>query len=156
MFKSVLVVCTGNICRSPVGERALAALCPHLTVNSAGIGALVGKGVDKDAAAVARAHNVNVEGHAARQTRLIYGSLVPSAVLIAIYACVVCLPLLTSSAPGVRPFGILVAASMLLTMLFAGYAFKSVWCYLAAISSAYLALMMWRLPKLAQRRVFEA
>jgi protein-tyrosine phosphatase len=67
MFKSVLVVCTGNICRSPVGERALAALCPHLTVTSAGIGALVGKGVDKNAAAVARAHNVNVEGHAARQ-----------------------------------------------------------------------------------------
>lgn len=97
-----------------------------------------------------------VHGSLLYETRLIYGSLVPSAVLIAIYACVVCLPLLTSSAPGVRPFGILVAASMLLTMLFAGYAFKSVWCYLAAISSAYLALMMWRLPKLAQRRVFEA
>ncbi len=84
-----------------------------------------------------------VHGSLLYETRLIYGSLVPSA-------------LLTSSAPGVRPFGILVAASMLLTMLFAGYAFKSVWCYLAAISSAYLALMMWRLPKLAQRRVFEA
>lgn len=67
MLKSVLVVCTGNICRSPVGERALTALCPHLAVSSAGIGALVGKGVDKDAAAVATAHGVNVERHAARQ-----------------------------------------------------------------------------------------
>ena len=67
MFKSILVVCTGNICRSPVGERALAALCPKVTVTSAGIGALVGKGVDKDAAAVATEHGVNVEGHAARQ-----------------------------------------------------------------------------------------
>ena len=67
MFKSVLVVCTGNICRSPVGERALLALCPQLTVTSAGIGALVGKAVDKDAASIARAHGVNVDGHAARQ-----------------------------------------------------------------------------------------
>lgn len=67
MFKSVLVVCTGNICRSPVGERMLAALCPHLIVTSAGIGALVGKPVDKDAGSVASAHGVNVQGHAARQ-----------------------------------------------------------------------------------------
>lgn len=67
MFKSVLVVCTGNICRSPVGERALAALCPNLTVSSAGIGALVGKDVDKDAAAVAAAHGVKIDKHTARQ-----------------------------------------------------------------------------------------
>lgn len=67
MFKSILIVCTGNICRSPVGERALAALCPQLNVTSAGIGALVGRGVDKDAASIARAHGVNVEGHVARQ-----------------------------------------------------------------------------------------
>ncbi len=67
MFKNVLVVCTGNICRSPVGERLLASLCPNLNVTSAGIGALVGKGVDKDAAQVATENGVNVEGHAARQ-----------------------------------------------------------------------------------------
>ncbi|HMO70170.1 MAG TPA: hypothetical protein PKC84_00725 [Paracoccaceae bacterium] len=32
MFGSVLVVCIGNICRSPTGERALAARLPGLRI----------------------------------------------------------------------------------------------------------------------------
>ncbi|WP_078540120.1 hypothetical protein [Thioclava sp. DLFJ5-1] len=36
---SILVVCVGNICRSPVGERLLAAALPDSMVGSAGIGA---------------------------------------------------------------------------------------------------------------------
>ncbi|PPK21650.1 protein tyrosine phosphatase, partial [Klebsiella pneumoniae] len=41
MFNSLLVVCTGNICRSPIGERYLQKLLPNKIVASAGTGALV-------------------------------------------------------------------------------------------------------------------
>lgn len=71
MFRSVLVVCVGNICRSPVGERLLRArlhdLGSDVTVGSAGIGALVGHPADETAADVAAAHGVSLDGHVARQ-----------------------------------------------------------------------------------------
>jgi protein-tyrosine phosphatase len=67
MISSVLVVCVGNVCRSPVGARLLASACPGIRVESAGIGALIGHTADKDAAKVASEHGVNVEGHIARQ-----------------------------------------------------------------------------------------
>lgn len=66
-FQRVLVVCVGNICRSPVGEALLRRHAPGLTVASAGIGALVGHGADEDAAAVAGEHDLSLEGHVARQ-----------------------------------------------------------------------------------------
>ncbi|MEW3493211.1 low molecular weight phosphotyrosine protein phosphatase, partial [Pseudomonas aeruginosa] len=44
MFNKILVVCVGNICRSPTAERLLKNYQPALTVDSAGLGALVGKG----------------------------------------------------------------------------------------------------------------
>ncbi|HDZ1742706.1 TPA: protein tyrosine phosphatase, partial [Klebsiella pneumoniae] len=46
MFDSVLVVCTGNICRSPMGERILQSLLPEKIIKSAGVGALVGHPAD--------------------------------------------------------------------------------------------------------------
>ena len=67
MFKSILVVCVGNICRSPVGERLLAQACPDLRVRSAGINALVGHGADKTTTEVAAAHGLSLDGHVARQ-----------------------------------------------------------------------------------------
>lgn len=67
MIRSVLVVCVGNICRSPVGERLLQANVPSLRVSSAGLGALVGKPADYVATEVAQAHGLSLDGHAARQ-----------------------------------------------------------------------------------------
>lgn len=67
MIKTVLVVCVGNICRSPLGERLLQAHAPHLTVTSAGIGALVGKSADATATEIAAVQGVSLEGHVARQ-----------------------------------------------------------------------------------------
>jgi len=72
VIKSVLVVCIGNICRSPVGERVLQAGLlldgpPGITVTSAGLGALVGHGPDAAAQQVAAAHGLSLDGHAARQ-----------------------------------------------------------------------------------------
>ncbi|MCP3701017.1 MAG: low molecular weight phosphotyrosine protein phosphatase, partial [Aliivibrio sp.] len=36
MFKRILIVCTGNICRSPIAEALLQAQLPTHTVESAG------------------------------------------------------------------------------------------------------------------------
>ena len=67
MFNSVLVVCVGNICRSPLGERLLRQALPELEVTSAGINALVGKPAAKTASQVAAAHGLSLHGHRARQ-----------------------------------------------------------------------------------------
>lgn len=87
----------------------------------------------------------------------IYGDLVSNTVLRVIYAAVICLPLFASTAPGVRVFGVLVTLSVLLTFLFATYAFTSIWCYLAAVVSAYIAVLMFRLRSpVGARRIIEA
>ena len=67
MIRSVLVVCVGNICRSPLGERLLARALPGVRVGSAGLGAVVGAAADADAQAVAAEIGVTLEGHVARQ-----------------------------------------------------------------------------------------
>lgn len=67
MFNSVLVVCTGNICRSPIGERYLQKLLPDISIQSAGTGALVGHAADESAIKIANLNNLSLEGHIGRQ-----------------------------------------------------------------------------------------
>ncbi|MGQ7789368.1 low molecular weight protein-tyrosine-phosphatase Wzb [Shigella flexneri] len=67
MFNNILVVCVGNICHSPMAERLLQRYHPELKVESAGLGALVGKGADPTAISVAAEHQLSLEGHCARQ-----------------------------------------------------------------------------------------
>jgi protein-tyrosine phosphatase len=67
MFDSILVVCVGNICRSPTGERLLQQAFPSKRIASAGISALVGKSADDTAVAVANEHNLSLEGHLGKQ-----------------------------------------------------------------------------------------
>jgi protein-tyrosine phosphatase len=71
MFNNILVVCVGNICRSPTAERALQKLIPGKKVTSAGIAAeksrLVGKSADKMAIEIAGRNQLDVSGHSARQ-----------------------------------------------------------------------------------------
>ena len=67
MFDSVLVVCVGNICRSPMGERLLQKLLPEKEIASAGVGALVGQPMDDLAAEIVTQHGLNPSGHVARQ-----------------------------------------------------------------------------------------
>lgn len=65
----VLVVCTGNVCRSPYIERVLAheLAGTGISVSSAGTGALVGAPIEKHAAERARAAGASTENYAARQ-----------------------------------------------------------------------------------------
>jgi protein-tyrosine phosphatase len=64
----VLVVCTGNVCRSPLIERALShAVGARIEVESAGTAALVGLPMDDRAAAQLRAWRMDPAGFVARQ-----------------------------------------------------------------------------------------
>ncbi|WP_251976378.1 low molecular weight protein-tyrosine-phosphatase [Salinicola avicenniae] len=67
MFDRILVLCTGNICRSPVAEALLRARFPERQIASAGLGALVGEGVEPTARALAEAHGLDLSAHVARQ-----------------------------------------------------------------------------------------
>ncbi|PMH45961.1 phosphotyrosine protein phosphatase [Vibrio sp. 10N.286.49.B3] len=71
MFDKILVVCVGNICRSPTGERVLQQLLPDKTIASAGIATekshLIGKPADELATELAQEHGVSLAGHEAQQ-----------------------------------------------------------------------------------------
>lgn len=67
MFKRILVVCVGNICRSPTAEFMLKQKLPHKHIGSAGLHALEGRDMDPQARAVAEAHGVPCGEHSARQ-----------------------------------------------------------------------------------------
>lgn len=64
--RSVMVVCIGNICRSPMAEALLRARQPDLKVCSAGLGPLIGHPADPLACAVAADHGLDLSAHMAR------------------------------------------------------------------------------------------
>lgn len=71
MFSRILVLCVGNICRSPIAEYLLRAQAQRLgqqvEVASAGLGALVGHEADALAQEVAAGHGLDLSPHRARQ-----------------------------------------------------------------------------------------
>lgn len=67
MFNSILVVCTGNICRSPIAERLLREHLVGKKVDSAGVGALVDHAADSSAIAIAEEHGLSLSGHKGQQ-----------------------------------------------------------------------------------------
>lgn len=67
MPSKILVVCTGNICRSPMGERFLRVLLPHKKIDSAGTAALIDHGADADAQRMAKKFGISLDGHRGRQ-----------------------------------------------------------------------------------------
>jgi protein-tyrosine phosphatase len=68
MFNNVLVVCAGNICRSPTGEYLLKdKLNSNIKVSSAGLTALVDKGAEATATSIALTQHIDMSGHKARQ-----------------------------------------------------------------------------------------
>ncbi|PCK33643.1 low molecular weight protein-tyrosine-phosphatase [Pseudoalteromonas piscicida] len=69
MFDSVLMVCAGNICRSPTAEYVLKSklVDQNITVSSAGLTALEGKPADSIAQELTQARNIDMSGHQGRQ-----------------------------------------------------------------------------------------
>ena len=65
---SIVTVCTGNICRSPVAELLLArALGPDAVVTSAGTHAMVGHGIPAPMLMCLDGDDIDGRGHRARQ-----------------------------------------------------------------------------------------
>jgi len=68
MFSNILVVCIGNICRSPMAAALLRARAPAAVhIHSAGIGALVDKPADPCAVKLMQARSIDITAHRARQ-----------------------------------------------------------------------------------------
>ena len=70
MIQNILVVCVGNICRSPMAEALLKSALrgqDGITVESAGLGALVGYPADDYALELMREMGEDVSSHRARQ-----------------------------------------------------------------------------------------
>lgn len=67
MFNSILVLCTGNICRSPIAERILRDAFPKKEIDSAGLSAVVGNPADPSAIHIAEKHGISLEGHKGKQ-----------------------------------------------------------------------------------------
>ncbi|MGN6876010.1 low molecular weight protein-tyrosine-phosphatase, partial [Neisseria sp. P0021.S007] len=66
-YHNILIVCLGNICRSPTAERIMQKKLTGHQISSAGIKALAGKDADFQAIKTALKHGVIVAGHTARQ-----------------------------------------------------------------------------------------
>lgn len=71
MFKRILVICTGNICRSPYGEAKLKQLLPDLFIDSAGVATeksrLQDAPADPSAIKVAQQLGMDISAHRAKQ-----------------------------------------------------------------------------------------
>ncbi len=66
-MKSILVVCEGNICRSPMAQGLLTAALPRIPVRSAGLNALSGTPADETAVRLMRARGIDIAPHRALQ-----------------------------------------------------------------------------------------
>lgn len=67
MFDNILVVCVGNICRSPMGAALLQQALPAKSVSSAGIGALADHPADTMSVELLAERGIDLSAHRARQ-----------------------------------------------------------------------------------------
>ena len=66
-FDHILVVCVGNICRSPMAEALLKQRFPNKIIDSAGVGALVGHPADPAALEIMSKQQIDITSHVAKQ-----------------------------------------------------------------------------------------
>ena len=66
-FDNILVVCVGNICRSPMAEALLKQRFPNKNIDSVGVGALVGHSADPAALEIMTKQGIDITSHVAKQ-----------------------------------------------------------------------------------------
>lgn len=66
-IQHILVVCVGNICRSPMAEYFLKQHYPDLHIESAGISGLTGHDADDKAKACMQQHGLDLQNHVAQK-----------------------------------------------------------------------------------------
>jgi protein-tyrosine phosphatase len=65
--RSILIVCEGNICRSPMAEGLMASALPQVMFRSAGLGAMLGSPADEIAVQLMLQRGIDISAHRARQ-----------------------------------------------------------------------------------------
>lgn len=78
-LQTVMTVCTGNICRSPLAQGLLAQRLPQTRVYSAGLSAVIGHPATPETVDIAQTLGVDITAHRAQQVSAL---LVQSAQLI--------------------------------------------------------------------------
>lgn len=66
-IKNILVVCIGNICRSPMAEYLLKQQHPNLHIESAGISGLTGHAADQKAMLCMQRLGIDMQPHVAKK-----------------------------------------------------------------------------------------
>jgi protein-tyrosine phosphatase len=66
-MQHILVLCIGNICRSPMAEGMLRDALPGKTIRSAGLGALIGKPADPLSVQLMEEQGIDISMHRAQQ-----------------------------------------------------------------------------------------
>ncbi len=66
-IKNILVVCVGNICRSPMAEYLLKQQYSNFIIESAGISGLTGRAADAKAQLCMQRLNIDISQHVARK-----------------------------------------------------------------------------------------
>jgi protein-tyrosine phosphatase len=66
-MREILVLCIGNICRSPMAEGLLKRALPDRIIRSAGVGALIGKPADPLSVKLMDEEGVDISDHCAQQ-----------------------------------------------------------------------------------------
>ena len=67
MISSILVVCVGNICRSPTAAKILQQNLQKISIESAGLAAVVGSSANAKSKLIANDNGINLDGHIAQQ-----------------------------------------------------------------------------------------
>jgi protein-tyrosine phosphatase len=67
LIKSILIVCIGNICRSPMAAALLAQKLPAVELRSAGINALIGQPAAPHSIALMQQRDIDISAHRAQQ-----------------------------------------------------------------------------------------
>ena len=66
MINTILVICIGNICRSPMAEGLLKQAFPDKKISSAGIDAMVGYPADPSSVELMQQHGIDISAHRAQ------------------------------------------------------------------------------------------
>jgi len=69
-MRTIVTVCIGNICRSPMAQGLMREALPEIQVESAGIGALIGSPAAEEAVDLMRERGIDLKAHVARQISL--------------------------------------------------------------------------------------
>ncbi len=78
---------------------------------------------------------------------LLYDDYIPRIAVRVLYAVLVIASLLLSSDRYLRVFGVIIAMSVVISTVYFGHAFISIWCYFAAVLSLYVLFMIIRITK---------